>query len=136
VTEDLKYPDPDAAFSVLEKIGVDPNSRDLHCQDFEYTTGKMEELDKYLEVYKRTDTTVYEKRLLGCYFMEGLNDYVSVNDVNHPLQNQIFEILHRDFDLHHRELEYRVETDDPNEDHWWPIRKYVIAWRAETEKGT
>jgi hypothetical protein len=128
--ENLRYPSIDAVITILQKLGIDPASRDLDCQDFEYTTCRMEELELYLELYQRSDTTIYEKRVLGCYFMEGLNDFVSEYQVKHKIQDQLLELLYRDIEIHRRELNYRIETDDPHEEHWWPIRKYVIEWRA------
>ncbi|TQV73893.1 hypothetical protein FLL45_13595 [Aliikangiella marina] len=114
-------------------MGVGPASRDLNCQDYEYTTCRMEELEQYFQNYSKSDTTVQEKRVLGCYFMEGLNDFVSAHNIKHPLQDQILEILHKDLDIHQAELDYRVETDDPVEEHWWPIRKYVLKWRMNAK---
>ncbi len=96
----------------------------------------MEELEQYFDLYGKDDTTIYEKRVLGCYLMEGLNDYVSVHNVKHPLQNRILEVIHVDMEIHQSELDYRILTDDPDEAHCWPIRKYVIEWRLNASHGT
>ncbi|MDC0435211.1 hypothetical protein OAM69_06195 [bacterium] len=127
----LKYPDPDAALSVLEKIGVDPKSRDLDCQDFEYTTCEVAELDKYVELYERSDTSIYEKRVLGCYIMETLNDFVSAEQRPHHLQDKAFEYLYSDYQIHQPEIEKRTDIEGRTEDLWWPIAKYLIAWQKD-----
>jgi len=90
ISEELMYPCLEAVKSVLEKIGVDPNSRDLGCQDFEYTTCDMSELEKYIELYQKESTSQFEKRVLGCYLIEGLNDYVSLYEKAHPLLDDAF----------------------------------------------
>lgn len=134
--EDIKYASIEAVVSILKKVGVEPASRDLNCQDYEYTTCRMEELEQYFQIYNRHDTTTREKRVLGCYFMQGLNDFVSMYQTKHPLQDQIFAILHRDIEIHQVELEYRVETEDLEEEHWWPIRKYIVEWRVNAKNIT
>lgn len=107
----------DAAASVLHKLGVDSASRfDQYDQDFEYTACRVEELEAYLKLYQDEDTTLGEKRLLGCFLIEGLYDYVSENDKPHPLQNDVFERLHQDMSFHYHEFEYRFE--------WWGLDGY------------
>ena len=128
--EDLKYPQNEAIHSVLRKIGVDPEHRCPYlCQDEEYTSCRVEELEKYFELYEQSDTSVYEKRVLGCYFMECLNELTEDSGLNHPLKNRIFKLMHRDLEIHESELEYWSNTEDPNPDHWWPITKEILSWK-------
>ncbi|WP_444994750.1 hypothetical protein [Aliikangiella sp. IMCC44359] len=133
ISDDLKYPSLDAVKSVLTKIGVDISSRDLDCQDYEYTTCKLSELEKYIALYQKNDTSIHEKRVLGCYMMEGLNDYVAKESIPHPLQEQVFEFLHADYHIHQTEIEYRLEIDDLSEDEWWPITKYILEWQSTSK---
>ena len=127
--DDLKYPDIDAVKSVLTKIGVDLSTRNLDCQDYEYTTCKLEELDDYVSLYNQSSTSIYEKRVLGCYFLECLNEYVQINYKEHPLQNVAFKFLYSDADIHKTELEYWTDTEGRNEQEWWPITKYLLNWQ-------
>ncbi len=128
--EDLKYPSSDAINSVLIKIGIDPSTRfDKYDQDIEYTSCKLEELDKYFNLYTKDDTTFYEKRVLGCYFLECLNEYFENENKCHFLQNKIFEILYSDIEIHESELEYWIDVSDPKEDNWWPITKELLTWK-------
>jgi len=113
--EDLKYPSIDAVKSVLIKSGVDLSTRDLDCQDYEYTTCKLEELEKYIDLYKQDETSIFEKRVLGCYFLECLNEHVQINNKEQPLQNIAFKFLYSDIDIHESELAYWTETVGRNE---------------------
>ena len=90
--EDLKYPNIEAVKTVLSKIGVNPETRDLDCQDYEYTTCLLEELPNYIDLYQDIDTSVLEKRVLGCYFLECLNQFIVINDKVHPKQDLVLEL--------------------------------------------
>jgi len=135
----IKYPTMDAAAIVLRKLGVDPASRfDQYDQDFEYTACRVEELEAYLKLYQDEDTTLAEKRLLGCFLIEGLNDYVSLNHQSHPSQNEVFNRLHKDMNIHQDEFEYRFECWGMEGYEPWPICEYIMEWRKSQswEKGS
>lgn len=127
----LRYPDLDATRSVLRKIGVDPSLRIFDGdQDFEYTSCNVNELDDYFEVYMGSQISDQEKRVLGCFFLQCLNDYIGEHDVVHPKQMIIFEILHRDVEIHKFELEYWRDNVDSNEENWWYVTKYLKEWKS------
>ena len=126
--EDLKYPNIEAVKTVLSKIGVDPKTRRLDCQDYEYTTCLLEELPKYINLYEDNETSKYEKRVLGCYFLECLNEFVSINNNEHPLQEMAFRLLHKDIEIHEGELAYFGKTEGLTEAERWPIAKYLLSW--------
>ncbi|MES2935956.1 MAG: hypothetical protein V4805_21010 [Pseudomonadota bacterium] len=103
----LQYPQIEAMKSVLTKLGIDPSSRyDNKDQDFEYSTCKPAELERYIELYVREDTSAFEKRVLGCYFLACLNHYIQENDGEHPAQQIAFNLLNKDIQIHQTELEY------------------------------
>ena len=129
--EDLKYPDIEAVKTVLAKIGVDPETRDLDCQDYEYTTCTLEELPSYIDLYQHNDTSVLEKRVLGCYFLECLNEFVSINSREHPQQKIALELLFSDIEIHKSELAYFGKIDGLAEEERWPIAKYLLRWSNE-----
>jgi len=125
--ESLKYPSFSAAESVLTKIGVDPSTRfDKFDQDFEYTSCEVGELDKYLDLYVSPETTDEEKRLLGCFILQCLNDYIEEYDKEHEKQSYSVELLFNDMDIHETELEYWSTTHSDDENDWWYITKYLI----------
>ncbi|MFH1999473.1 MAG: hypothetical protein ABIK28_07315 [Planctomycetota bacterium] len=128
--DELHYPTMEAAKSVLIKIGVDPSTRfDVQDQDFMYTSCKVDEINQYIKLYEQKDTTPVEKRVLGCFLLECLNEYFEDNKKGHPLQSHAFKLLHNDTDVHESELKYWTNTSDTDEDHWWPITKELLKWR-------
>ncbi len=127
----LTYPTIDVVRSILRKLKIDGASRiDSFDQDIEYTSCRVEELESYIDLYVSQDLPNEEKRILGCYFLECLNDYVSEHNVAHPMQNKAFEVLFKDEALHSEELSYRLENRDNIEEHCWPIRKEIIKWQS------
>lgn len=128
--EHLKYPKMDAATNVFEKLGVDASTRfDEKDQDFEYTSCRLEETEQYLDLYKQESTSESEKRVLGCFLFECLNEYVQNNDKQHELFKEVMHLLHRDEDIHETEIEYWTNTEEPNEENWWPITNYILRWK-------
>jgi len=135
IPDNLKYPDINVVISVLTKIGVDPQTRNLDCQDYECTTCDLSELEKYIELYVDVNTSVYEKRVLGCYILEGLNDFVSAVNKPHLLQDRAFEYLYGDYQIHQPEIEYRLDSEGRTEDECWPIAKYMLEWVQKRGTG-
>ena len=127
---DLKYPTLKAVDSVLSKLGIDPKSRySEQDQDYEYTTCVLDELERYIDLYAQPETTDEEKRLLGCYFLECLNEHIGSYGQKHKKQNFVFELLNNDIEIHETELEYWSSTPDSNEENWWYITKYILEWK-------
>ena len=127
---DLKYPTLKAVYSVLEKLGVDPGTRySEQDQDYEYTTCVLEELEQYIDLYTQPETTDEEKRLLGCYFLECLNEHIGNYGEKHIMQNFAFELLNSDIEIHETEWEYWSTTPDSNEENWWHITKHIREWK-------
>lgn len=129
ISEKMNYPRIDAARSVLIKIGVDPATRDFKCQDYEYTTCNISELDSYIDLYPKESTTEYEKRVLGCYIIEALNDYVSLEKSTHPLLDHAFRYLHDDYYIHQSENKYRLDYEPGLEEERLPIATYILDWQ-------
>lgn len=125
----LKYPNVEAAKSIFKKLNIDVSDRDMYCQDFQYTTCRYDELAQYFYLYKQSDTTAEEKRVLGCYLLDCLNGYVEPPDKVHPLQNEVFKLLYSDIEIHKTELEYWSDTQDRDEFERWPICKYLLQWQ-------
>ena len=128
--EDFKYPRLDAANKILERLGVDPSTRiDEQDQDFEYTSCIVEETEQYLDLYKQESISEAEKRVLGCFLFECLNEYVHSNDKEHKLFKEIMYLLYSDEHIHKTEIEYWTNTEDPDEENWWPITSYILRWK-------
>ena len=128
--KDLKYPSKKSVQEILTKLGIDPKLRDMHCQDIEYTSCKMEELEEYIDLYIQRDTSIYEKRVLGCYFLECLNEYIAINKQEHPRQNEALKLLFSDIPIHKTELDYWSDTSKrENKEDWWYITKPILNWK-------
>ena len=128
--EELKYPQMDAAASIFKKLGIDPSTRfDEFDQDFEYTSCKLEELESYLSLYEKGSTSDLEKRVLGCFFLECLNEYIHNNNQTHEFHQKIIEILENDISIHKSELEYWASSESENQEDWWPISEYILKWK-------
>ncbi len=130
MTVELKYPSMEAAASIFQKLGIDPSTRfDALDQDFEYTSCRVSELEQYFTIYQAHDTTEQEKRVLGCFLFECLNEYILSNDKEHPIFSEVMMLLHCDESIHRTEIEYWVNTQDADEQYWWPITSYVLRWQ-------
>ena len=128
---DLKWPAMSAAKTVLQKIGIDPASRIQEFdQDYEYTACTVEELSEYLELYTRPDTTPHEKRVLGCFLLQSLCDYIASFGTPHVEQDRIFELLHTDENIHRSEIDYWKSMDEPGPNDWPEIAVYLRNWPA------
>lgn len=124
--EDLKYPEIEAAKSVLMKIGIDPVSRISGIdQDFEYTSCEVAEIDKYLELYCSHNVSDKEKRVLGCFLLQSLNDYIGKYGETHPKQEAAIDNLFKDIEINGSEIEYWRDEVDVDQDNWWYITEYL-----------
>lgn len=129
---DLKFPQLNAAKSVLTKIGVGWESRiDEFDQDFEYSSCRSEELESYIDLYCQQETSIEEKRILGCYMMECLNDHLTKIGTHHEIQGKAFKMLFNDEEVHRQEIQYRLELEDGIEEHGWPIRDELLKWLCD-----
>ncbi len=124
------HPSLQATINVLKKLGIDPDVRlDINDQDVEYTACRIEELTQYVALYNDPNTLQTEKRVLGCFMLECLNDFVAKENDKHLLQDTIFEALHNNLALHQIELDYRTDTKGLSPEECWPICQYILDWR-------
>ncbi len=137
MTNDLKYPTITATISILEKIGVNPSTRfDEYDQDYEYTSCRLEELEEYLVLYEKKDTSDQEKRVLGCFLLECNNEYIWLNNSTHFTFDKVMNLLHNDINIHENELAYWSNTEDSNEENWWGIARFILDWRIRYKQST
>lgn len=118
---------------VLRKIGVDPHARiSEFCQDPEYTACRAEELPLYFGLYLATSDSD-ERDLLCCFLLEGLNDFCTTGQPHH-LQPRILDALFAAADAHTEELEYWMDTSDPDPENWWPISEFLAEHRQRLDQ--
>ncbi len=124
--DELKYPDIEAVKSVLMKIGIDPVLRLSGLdQDFEYTSCKVEEIEKYIELYGSLDISDKEKRVLGCFLLQSLNDYIGRYGEAHHKQEAAIKYLFKDIEIHRSEVEYWRDEVDVDQNNWWHITGHL-----------
>ena len=131
IRKELKYPSFSAAESLFQKMGIEASTR--FCkddQDFEYTSCRVEEIDGYLQLYKNESTTDQEKRVLGCFLFECLNEYVQTNVEVSEAFTEAMSLIHSDNHIHETELEYWTSTEEKEENRW-PITQYILQWRGD-----
>jgi hypothetical protein len=103
---------------VLHRLGIDPHTRSGPLdQDAQYTACRAAELPLYFDLYKGTGISDDDKRVLCRFLLEGLNEYAMSGE--HILHDVVVHALMDDEELHREELHYWMNTDDPDEDHWW-----------------
>ncbi len=125
--EDLKYPNFEAAKSVLSKLGVNSELRlNQNDQDFEYTSCLLGELSEYIKLYREPQTTDHEKKVLGCYFMQCLNDHIQEHKSEHPLQAAAFNLMFSAPEIHQHEINYWSNIENSNRENSWHIAKYLV----------
>jgi hypothetical protein len=114
--------------SVLRRLGIDPAERfGKQDQDPEYTSCRTEEVAQYFDLYSTEGLSAGERAVLCCFILESLNDLIQ-SGCPHVQQNSMIDELMAS-DGHAEELAYWMNTDDPDEDHWWPITKVLLRRR-------
>jgi hypothetical protein len=123
------YPSHAAVASVLRKLGIPPETRfDSSDQDAQYTACRSEEIGDYHRLYSAESTTIEERDALCCFMLQSLNDLVQ-SGIRHPLETQVLAMLLAD-ERHRDECEYWSDTEDPNDQNWWPITKVILALKG------
>ena len=110
--------------SILNKIGIDKSTLDLDCQDWEYTLADPRYLKDYIELYKSDKTTELEKRVLGCFIIQSIDDLLP-NQIHDKEVIQKLKLLENDHEIHKDEFLYWSSVDDKNEENLFYITKYI-----------
>jgi hypothetical protein len=126
----MGYDGPRATIElVLRKLSIDPRERmEAGDQDPEYTACRAEEIVRYFQLYKEANLTSDERAVLCCFLLQCLNDHAQ-DGAPHPLQEDIIASLFGADSIHSAELDYWMDTSDPDEENWWPITKALLRHR-------
>src|SRR5262245_10023551 len=120
------YPSNLAVASVLRKLGIAPETRlDSLDQDAQYTASRAEEVGDYYRLYGDENTSVEERDVLCCFILESLNYFIQ-NGVRHPLERDAIS-MRLAVQRHQGEIDYWIDTEDPDDENWWPITKVILA---------
>lgn len=123
----MPYWGPKSAIgAVLQRLGIDPTDRfDEFDQDAEYTACRVEELDAYYLLYRANNLSVDERRVLGCFMLQCLNDGIELGAAQ-EFQKDIIAALFADAELHGEELAYWMNVSDRDPENWWPLAKAMF----------
>ncbi len=114
---------------VLKRLSIRPEDRmGPHAQDLEYTACRSDELDAYVDLYASPDLDDDERGVLCCFILESINELIQLGEP-HYRQGQALNMLFSNEELHRHELEYWMDTSEPNEDNWWPITPTLLAFK-------
>jgi hypothetical protein len=115
---------------VLHRLGIDPHTRFGPLdQDAQYTACRAEELPLYFDLYKNTGVSADDKRVLCSFLLEGLNEHAMSG--GHILHDAVVHVRLDDEELIREEPQYWMNTDDPDEEHWWPLTKGLLRVRQQ-----
>lgn len=128
--DEFKYPDILAAVSIFEKLDIDTEKLNLDCQDWEYTLADKKYLEQYISLYTLGTTTKLEKRVLGSFIIQSLEDLLAEKQgfpQDYVLKQ--LDMLAIDIDIHKYEFEYWSLLDDKHyiehEKDAWYITKFI-----------
>lgn len=111
---------------VLRLLGKDPQRLAPYSQDAQYLCCRVDELGEYIDLYVKQDTPDSAKHVLCCFMLQCLN---STCDAGHPLEKRILHTLFQSRELHAEELEYWMDTSEPDEENWWPITRILLEYQ-------
>ena len=126
----FKYPDINSAKSIIDKLDVDTRHFDLDCQDWEYTLANKDHINQYINLYGLKTTTKLEKRVLGCFIIQSLEDLLAENPKTpHDFILKQLKMLAVDMDIHKYEFEYWSLLEDKHyiehEEDAWHITRFI-----------
>ena len=129
---DHRYPTIEGAREVFGQLGIDPNSVDLSCQDWEYTYPQMEQLFDFLELYRRGVLSDAAKRVLGCFIFQTLENHLCSSG-DHQLVHDTLAMLKLDYPIHEFEFRYwsliDLESDERGtQEDQFRITPYVMEY--------
>ena len=132
---EFEYPGFKSCISILEKLGIDKDTLDLDCQDWEYTLADERFLSEYIKLYNVDSTTGLEKRVLGSFIIQSLENLLA-KGIKESFVVEILTMLSKDQDIHQYEFEYWSLLGDEHylehEEDCWHITKYVRTLVEQT----
>lgn len=120
----FEFPDEAACRSVLSKLGIDQNQIHQFGQDYEYILADEKRLSDYISLYGANDTSDLEKRILGCFIIQSIEEKLPDKIASEEVRSHLC-LLAKDRCIHQSELEYWSVNEESNEEYVFQITKYV-----------
>jgi hypothetical protein len=124
--DDLHFPTVNGALEVLGHLGVDPDTIDFTCQDWEYTYPQLRQLPDFIRVYRTCDLSDHAKRVLGCFIFQTLDDHLR-NGGSETLVRDTLRELKRDYRIHEPEFRYWSLIDMDNGEKGDPDQRFYLT---------
>ena len=125
---EFEFPTPEGAIEVAKYLGIEAEEILSLGQDWEYIYPKLEDLPRYIYIYKYDGISNLAKRVLGCFIFEVLEYHLREgrSDTN---VREILNMLYSDIEIHREEFRDWSLRDDPYYDNHlddaWTITPYV-----------
>ena len=120
----FKYPDHDACLSILDKLEVDKSSLLLDCQDWEYTLANENYLPEYVKLYESDTTSALEKRVLGCFIIQSIENLLPKNVHDNEIHSYL-SMLNKDNSIHKDEFIYWSLLEEQNPENWFYVTSFI-----------
>ncbi|WP_417374579.1 hypothetical protein [Gimesia maris] len=105
MTNQFEYPSEAACRSVLIKLGMHASQLDCYPQDWEYLMADETRLSDYIDLYQQSETTDQEKRVLGCFVIQSLENLLPTMISEQQIRTCL-AMLWDDRVIHAHEFEY------------------------------
>lgn len=131
---DLRFPTIEGALEIAGHLGIDPDTINFECQDWEYTYPTPDQLQAFITTYQERTLSDAAKRVLGCFIFQALDDYLGDGGAE-ALVRDTLEMLVREYRIHEPEFRYwsLVDLDDEERgkpEDWFYITRFAIRFVA------
>lgn len=104
--QDFRFPKTDVGEKLIAEF-ENKDSVELTCQDWEYTSAELKDLEKYIKRYDQIFTTSEEKRVLASLIFQASEDALAENySENEGSVKQYLLMLSKDFEVTKFEFDY------------------------------
>ena len=122
--DQYNFPDESACQSILAKLGRDEKQIALFGQDWEYLLADEVLLPEYTRLYESNETTDLEKRVLGCFIIQSIENRLP-NAISAEETRSHLRLLWKDRQIHQSEFVYWSVNEEEKEEHMFLITKYI-----------
>ncbi|QDT89012.1 hypothetical protein [Gimesia algae] len=129
----FEFPSEGACLLVLKKLDMDESQLDMIPQDWEYLLADETRLSDYIDLYQQPQTTDQEKRVLGCFVIQSLENLLP-EMISEQRVRTCLAMLWDDRVIHAHEFEYWSMRDETDPDNLFQITNLVRAFLVERDE--
>ncbi|WP_298864957.1 hypothetical protein [uncultured Gimesia sp.] len=120
----FEFPDAATGRSLLQKLGKEEVQFELFGQDWEYILADEVLLPEYIRLYESNETTDQEKRVLGCFIIQSIENKLP-DKISAEKARSHLRLLCKDRHIHQSEIEYWSVVEENDEEHMFQVTKYI-----------